>query len=232
VNESKYVVRLDQFEGPLDLLLYLIHKNEVDIFDIPIFKITQQFLEYLDVSQSQGFEPNPDFLYMASVLIHIKSKMLIPSPKEAEEEDPRTEITRPLLDYLYVKELSKTLDSLNMLYRDTFPRQPGNFLQEILQNSERELDADLPRLLEAFKRIMGTKTHSKILVRSPQWTVKQKYEQILSYRNMNRLTLSYLCSISTCLEEFVIFFVALLEVIFNGLASICEINGEIAIKFN
>jgi len=232
VNDTKYVVKLDEFEGPLDLLLYLIHKNEVDIFDIPIFIITQQFLDYLDSIYSQGLEPNPEFLYMASVLVHIKSKMLIQSPAETEEEDPRTEIIAPLLDYLYVKELSKTLDSLDMLYRDTFPRQPGSFLQEILQNTEREVDADLTRLMEAFKRIIGGAPHVKISVRPPRWTVKEKFEEILSLRNTGTLTLGHLFSISSCLEEFLVFFVALLEVIFNGLASVCEDNGEIEIKFN
>ncbi|MFW6098874.1 MAG: segregation and condensation protein A, partial [Thermodesulfobacteriota bacterium] len=93
-----YEVKLEIFEGPLDLLLHLIHKNEVDIFDIPIATITRQYLEYIDLMQALNISVAGDFLMMASTLIHIKSKMLLPGPQDEEEEDPRLEITRPLLE--------------------------------------------------------------------------------------------------------------------------------------
>ncbi|MEJ2726379.1 MAG: segregation/condensation protein A [Deltaproteobacteria bacterium] len=94
-----YEVKLKIFEGPLDLLIHLIHKNEVDIFDIPISTITDQYLEYLDLMKAFNVNLAGDFLVMASTLIHIKSKMLLPGSGEGEEEeDPRLEITRPLLE--------------------------------------------------------------------------------------------------------------------------------------
>jgi len=90
---ENYEVKLEIFEGPLDLLIHLIHKNEVDIFDIPIATITDQYLEYLDIMKALNIDLAGDFLVMASTLVHIKSKMLLPA-KEDEEEDPRNEITR------------------------------------------------------------------------------------------------------------------------------------------
>src|SRR4030065_1694848 len=101
----EYKVRLEIFEGPLDLLLHLIRKNEVDIFDIPIATIADQYLEYLDMMKALNISVAGDFLVMASTLLHIKSKMLVPGfDEEEEEEDTRMELARPLLEYLRLKE--------------------------------------------------------------------------------------------------------------------------------
>ena len=96
-----YNVKLDIFEGPMDLLVHLIRKNEMDIYDIPIAVITAQYLEYLDLMKDLNINVAGNFLVMAATLIHIKSRMLLPRPpEEEEEEDPRMELTRPLLEYL------------------------------------------------------------------------------------------------------------------------------------
>lgn len=99
-DAAPYGVKLDLFEGPLDLLLFLIQKNEIDIYDIPIAAITRQFLEYVEIIQRLNLEVAGDFVVMAATLMRIKSRMLLPSDPEAEEEegDPREELVRRLLN--------------------------------------------------------------------------------------------------------------------------------------
>jgi len=116
-----YKVKLKTFEGPLDLLLHLIYKNEVDILDIPVATITDQYLEYVEVMQSLNIDVAGDFLLMASTLIHIKSKMLLPTSSE-DKEDPIEEITRPLLEYMQFKEAAQDLSKNEILNRDVFAR--------------------------------------------------------------------------------------------------------------
>ena len=112
---TAYRVKLDAFEGPLDLLLYLIRKNEVDIYDIPIAEITQQYLDMLKVMRTLDLDIAGDFLVMAATLTHIKSRMLLPTPPdgEAEEggEDPRKELVDRLLEYERFKEAARSLAS-------------------------------------------------------------------------------------------------------------------------
>ncbi len=122
-NPDEYEVKLEIFEGPLDLLRHLIRKNEVDIFDIPIAVITDQYLQYLDIMKALNVSLAGDFLVMASTLVHIKSKMLLPDSGEDEDgEDPRDEITRPLLEYMRLKELANELSERPLLGRDVFSR--------------------------------------------------------------------------------------------------------------
>src|SRR5688572_2045951 len=107
-------IRLPEFEGPLDLLLYLIRKNEVDVHDIPIAPITRQYMEYLDLMKELNLDVAGEFMVMAATLIHIKSKMLVPvDPTEAEgeegAEDPREELVRRLLEFQRYKEAAGVL---------------------------------------------------------------------------------------------------------------------------
>ncbi|HQI25469.1 MAG TPA: segregation/condensation protein A, partial [Smithella sp.] len=108
-----YAIKLDMFEGPLDLLLHLIKKNEIDIYNTPVALITQQYLEYLDIIKSLNLDLAGEYLVMASTLIHIKSRMLLPVPEEPSEEeteeDPRAELVRQLLEYQAFKEAASQL---------------------------------------------------------------------------------------------------------------------------
>ena len=114
-------VILEKFEGPLDLLLYLIKKQNIDIIDIPIFPITQQYVEYINLMQQLEFELASDYLVMASTLAEIKSKMLVPNETDdEEEEDPRANLIKRLMEYQKYKELSGEIDSIPRLNRDTF----------------------------------------------------------------------------------------------------------------
>ena len=124
--KSDYAIKLDVFEGPLDLLLYLIKKNEIDIYNIPIALITQQYLDYLNIIKSLNLDLAGEYLVMASTLIHIKSRMLLPVPDEASEEDgeedPRADLVKQLLEYQAFKEAASTLDQRPILERDVFKR--------------------------------------------------------------------------------------------------------------
>ena len=114
-------VILEQFEGPLDLLLYLIKKQNVDIIDIPILPITTQYVNYINMMQEMQFELASDYLVMASTLAEIKSKMLVPNDVEDdEEEDPRANLIKRLMEYQKYKDLSEKLDVIPRRNRDTF----------------------------------------------------------------------------------------------------------------
>ena len=109
--EEKYCVSLDNFKGPLDLLLHLLEKNKMDIYDIPIAEITKQYLAYLNAAEEMNLEIASDFLLMAATLISIKAKMLLPKPAvlPEQEADPREELTKRLLEYKFYKEVSLEL---------------------------------------------------------------------------------------------------------------------------
>ncbi len=120
-----YKVQLEIFEGPLDLLLYLIKKEELDIYDIPITRITAQYLEYLNLMELLDLDIAGDFLVMAATLMHIKSKMLLPpdpTTEEAEELDPRAELVRRLLEYKSIKEAADKLRGFEAGRREFFTR--------------------------------------------------------------------------------------------------------------
>jgi len=118
-------VFFDTFEGPLDLLLYLIRKANVDILDIPMARLTEQYLEYVEVMRHKNLELAAEYLVMAAMLMEIKSRMLLPRPHavEAGEEDPRAELVRRLLEYERIKRAAQQIDALPQLGRDYYPVQ-------------------------------------------------------------------------------------------------------------
>ena len=122
-----YKVKLEVFEGPLDLLLYLIKKEELNIYDIPISRVTDQYLEYLELMQLMDLDIAGEFLVMAATLMHIKSRMLLP-PDQLEqdeaEEDPRAELVRRLLEYKKFKEAASQLASMESQQKHLFPSVP------------------------------------------------------------------------------------------------------------
>jgi len=150
-------IRIENFEGPLDLLLHLIKKNEMDIYNIPIAEITAQYLVYLDAMKSMNLDVAGEFLLMAATLLHIKSRLLLPQDQEdepeEEEEDPRAELVRRLLEYQKYKEAAATLDGMPMLGRDIFARSfPAPELEE---PEEAGFEAvGLYDLIEAFRSIL------------------------------------------------------------------------------
>ncbi len=163
MNEEQttgYAIKLDIFEGPLDLLLYLIKKNEIDIYNIPVALITEQYLQYLKMIKLLNLDLAGEYLVMASTLIHIKSKMLLPEPEEPEEEeeeDPRAELVRQLLEYQAFKEAATNLGERPILERDVFTR--AAFLSEESEKStvaeEELIEVSIFELIEAFHRLVS-----------------------------------------------------------------------------
>jgi len=154
-DESSYDVHLDIFEGPLDLLLYLIRRDEIDIYDIPIAHITRQYLEYVELMNILDLDQAGDFLLMAATLMEIKSRMLLPRGEttDEEEEDPREELVQRLLEYQRYKELSGWLGTREEEQRDVFYRAVP---AEIDEGERPALESvSLFDLLTAFKIAMA-----------------------------------------------------------------------------
>lgn len=152
-----YKVKLEIFEGPLDLLLYLIKKDEINIHDIPIAKITDQYLQYLDLMRMLDLNIAGEFLVMSATLMHIKSRMLLP-PEETEaleeEEDPRAELVKKLLEYKKFKEAAGRLQDMEARQKEVFSR-PGT--KEIIEDSSEDnlyFEANIFDLLTAFSKVL------------------------------------------------------------------------------
>lgn len=149
-------VKLEIFEGPLALLLHLIKKNEVDIYDIPIAAITEQYLKYIELLKELNLDIAGEFLLMAATLIHIKSKMLLPVSEEITEEeegeDPRLELVRKLLEYQKYKEAAQELDKREILGRDVWTK--SRFLMDGIEGDEGLVEVSIFELLEVLKSII------------------------------------------------------------------------------
>lgn len=166
-NENSYHVSLEIFEGPLDLLLHLIKENNIDIFNIPVAKITEQYMSYIDAMETLNLNIAGEFLLMASTLAHLKSKLLLPPDPTQEDDseegkDPRVELVRRLLEYQKYKNAAESLFTIPQLDRDVFIRIPVR--QVILQEQPVELaEVSIFKLVQAFHKILdnipSTHTH-------------------------------------------------------------------------
>ena len=152
-----YPVRLRNFEGPLDLLLHLIKKNEVDIYDIPIALITRQYLEYLEVMEELNLDIVGEFLVMAATLIHIKSRMLLPRPDPTQDdpaEDPREALVRRLLEHQRFKAAAELLHERETLRSAQWGRPDGRVAEVVGEAPEPEIEVDLFSLMAAFRQVL------------------------------------------------------------------------------
>jgi segregation and condensation protein A len=155
-----YEIKLDIFEGPLDLLLYLIRKNEIDIYNIPIALITEQYLAYLEMMRSLNLDLAGEYLVLASTLIHLKSKLLLPPDEsegeEEEGEDPRAELVQQLLEYQIFKEAALRLENRPLLERDVFTwGAPGEAASAAEEEGETIIEVGVFELVAAFRRIIA-----------------------------------------------------------------------------
>jgi len=154
-----YEVKLDIFEGPLDLLLYLIKKNELDIYNIPIALITKQYLEYIDILKTLNLDLAGEYLVLAATLVHIKSKLLLPEPPEEgeEEADPRQELVQQLLEYQEFKNASQSLQAREVLERDVFIRGAAPVETPPPDDDDRHMwqEIGLFELVDAFRQVLG-----------------------------------------------------------------------------
>ncbi|HEY8536845.1 MAG TPA: segregation/condensation protein A [Vicinamibacterales bacterium] len=181
-----YPVKLGSFEGPLDLLLHLIKKNEVNIYDIPIALITEQYLQYLSLMQELNLDVAGEFLVMAATLIHIKSRMLIPRPtpevegEETEQEDPREALVRRLLEHQKFKAAAELLHERQTLRSAQFTRPDSAVADVAGEDYEPELEVDLFSLLSAFRGVLErAKARPKVVLPPEQMSIEERIEQLL-----------------------------------------------------
>ena len=184
-TELPYQVRIENFEGPLDLLLHLIKKSEINIYDIPINLIAQQYLEYVEAMKELNLNVAGEFLVMAATLLQIKSKMLLPADEAAADEedgpDPREELVRRLLEYKTYKEAARQLDGQEKMWREIFSREPEP-LVEVESDETLMENVSLFDLVDALKAIVernpgGGKTLIEIV--PDNLTVRERMNVIL-----------------------------------------------------
>ena len=164
---DKMKFRINEFEGPLDLLLHLIKENKMDIMNIEIEKITEQYISYLNEQEKLNLEIASEYLVMASELIELKSKLLLPNQKteleEDEEIDPREDLVNRLLEYQAYKEITKVLKEKEELRKDIYTKSPENVKKYIDEDTKLSSDITLDDLIDAFKKYLERKKESKPL---------------------------------------------------------------------
>lgn len=179
-----YKIQLEKFEGPLDLLLYLIKKDEIDIYDIPIAEVTEQYIQYIELMKVLDLDGVGDFLVMAATLLQIKSRMLLPPDPHAAEpqEDPRTELVRRLEEYQRIKEAAEELRVRAEQRQDLFPRRIDAEAIAGLKEESKEVyfEANLFDLITALTAAMTNKPErSSYEVAREEYTVEEKVHDIL-----------------------------------------------------
>ena len=157
--------RINDFEGPLDLLLHLIKESKMDIMNIEIESITKQYVDFIQKQEKMNLEVSSEYLVLASDLIEIKSKMLLPNNKidEEEEIDPRTDLVNRLLEYQAYKDITRVLQEKELLRKDIFTKLPENFNNYVEEVHEIHADVTLDDLISAFQKYYQRKLDNKPL---------------------------------------------------------------------
>ncbi|MEZ5287347.1 MAG: segregation/condensation protein A, partial [Vicinamibacterales bacterium] len=231
-------IKLQSFEGPLDLLVHLIRKNKVDVYDIPIALITKQYLDYLDLMQELNLDVASEFLVMAATLIHIKSRMLLPRPETAageveEEEDPRDALVRRLLEHERFKAAAELLHERETIRNAQWTRPDARVEAIAGEEYEPELEVDLFSLLSAFKKVLErARERPPVPLPPEEISIEARIEQLLE-----RLSEAEACGFEQLFEdaasrpELIVTFLALLEMIRLKLVRVFQSSqlGEIRV---
>lgn len=215
-------VQLEVFEGPLDLLLYLVRKEEVDIYEVNLTKIATQFIQYVDIMRELDLDLAGEFLVMTATLMYIKSRELLPvdqqaQPEEEEEDrdDPRWELIRQLVEYKKFKDAAARLQEREVLQENTFPRLPGK-LEFTSAEPAPKSDVSLFDLINAVNSVLRrfSERDEARDVFEDKWTVSEKIEYLLQVaKDRPKLRFSELFASATSRSEVVVTFLALLELI-------------------
>jgi segregation and condensation protein A len=216
--DEPYRVKLsDIFEGPMDLLVHLIKKNEINIYDIPIALITEQYLQYLEWLKAMSVEYAAEFVVMASTLAQIKSRMLLPvhAEEEGEEEDPRQAIVRPLVEYLRLKSAAEQLAQRPLLGEDTFTRPLISGALASTVGDDEVIKIGLFELIDAFQRILaGLPEEARLEFTTDTISVKERISQIADLLEARgSFTFFELFSERPTRSEIVVTFLAILEMV-------------------
>ena len=216
-QDEAYQVKLeDVFEGPMDLLVHLIKKNEVDIYDIPIAAITDQYLAYVEWLQSMNIDLAGEFLVMAATLAQIKSRMMLPAREDEteEQEDPRTDITKSLLEYLQMKSAAEDLAKRDLLGDTVFSRRPS--LDKYLEAQGDEMIAiGLFELIDAFQKILGKDSPGETVSLTAEGiSVRGRISQIVDIlEEKGSVTFDELFSAGAAKSDIIVTFLAILEMV-------------------
>lgn len=214
-RRDNYKVKLEVFEGPLDLLLYLIKKDEIDIYDIPIAHITRQYLEYVQLLESLNIEVAGDFLVMAATLIYIKSKMLLPPEPKVEgeadlNEDPRAELVEQLLEY------QKFKSAANMLYAKA-EIEAACYTRGALETDKNnpEVTATVVDLLRVFKEILDrAKAVQEMEIQREEMSMSEKLTQIRTLlAERKEINVREVFELARSKRELILTFLAFLELV-------------------
>ncbi len=217
---AEYKVKFEVFEGPLDLLLYLIKKEEVDIYEVNLTRLASQFIEYIDTMRLLDLEIAGEFLVMASTLMYIKSRELLPVDQQAqvegedEGEDPRWELIRQLVEYKKFKDAASQLAVMESRQEDIFPRVPGKL--EFEAPAPARAEASLFDLVNAVNSVLKRFAKREDLrdIFEDKWTVSEKIEQLMrALSEREQMKFSELFAGMTSRSEVVVTFLALLELI-------------------
>ena len=215
-----YPIKLEHFEGPLDLLLHLIRKNEVDIYDIPILPITKQYLEYLDLMTDLDLDAAGEFLVMAATLIHIKARMLVPrlaqeTEDEGDAEDPRDVLVRRLIEHQKYKAAAELLHDRETVRSAQWGRPDERITDIAGAPFERELEVDLFGLLQAFEAVLKrARERPGVPVPGEEVSIETRSRQL-----MERLSETEACGFEDLFDgahsrgDLIVTFLALLEMI-------------------
>ncbi len=222
--QKRYKINLkDVFEGPMDLLVHLIKKNEVDIYDIPIAVVTDQYLAWMELMEALNVDLAGDFLVMAATLMQIKSRMLLPVHGDEEEEDPRMEIARPLLEYLQIKTAAEFLSERKILGHDTFTRYPAKYEFEP-DPEDGVIRVGLYELIEAFQKILDNMAPDhRVDLSAEKKSVKEKISELVEiFDQRESLTFMELFQDQDDKGEMILTFLALLEMVKLSLLRITQ----------
>lgn len=216
---DKYVVTIDNFDGPLDLLLHLIKEQDIDIYDIKIEDITKQYLDYIRHMKELNLEIASEYLVMASELIEMKSKMLLPKKKEKEdddyEEDPRELLIERLLAYKRYKEVTSEFKDLELTRKMVFTREPDN-LNRYVKEDENIEELGVADLIDAFNNLLKRKELDRPIatkITKKELSVTEKVNKIKNIlRNKKKINFEDIFEVSTK-EEVIISFLSVLEMV-------------------
>ncbi len=187
-DEDVYQVKLEAFTGPMDLLLHLIRKHKINIYDIPIALIAQQYLEYLTLMKTLNLSLAGEFLVMAATLLHIKSRMLLPKEEIADSEeeeglDPRSELVRQLVEYEQFKDAAASLIGRQKMWQESFPREPlPPPVQPVVSEEEEWIGEDLQLfdLLSALQEVLDRTTNTNFVEFTREnWTLQVRIQTII-----------------------------------------------------
>lgn len=214
-QSGNHTFQLDQFEGPLDLLIFLIRKNEVNIYDIPIARITEQYLEFLQYAAKIDLDTITDFYLMAATLLHIKSRMLLPVPDEGgddEFDDPRQELVEKLIEYQRYRKLSDLMNEREEELEYTLERRSSQSVLPFDDGDELWEQIDVWELLKTFSQLMSNLSTDRLVSLYEEVTVNEKLtliEELLETKREFRFT--DLIKNRESVMEFVCAFIAILE---------------------